>query len=908
MDRRPTLYSHPRPERLPLGVGCDSTSSSYPYPIQRQHFTGYGSSATSKTTCNLRGTTSTLPPVSYFRSPQTHGRTASNHQPQTPQRIHHCQTLYHDKSRNTPQNSENTILGHQVRLEGCIPSCFDPSQSTEIPSIHALSQTFLLPGPTVRSERSSRGLHPHSQLATPFVEGKRNKRFSLSRRLVNLGRLSTTNSSRHINNSEITRDAGLHYKLQKVRAPTNPTNHLVGGRVASGDRQVGCVRKAQKRSTAFGPQDLRKSHHHPQKLGIISGFPKFHASNTSTVATQSSQALPTTLDRTQRAQRRETPCPRLLTCRNKVVAARESLPGRSTIPIQSTANFHLDRCFFRRMGRSLRSSSILPGTLVRTRKPSTCQHPRNFGSYKINHRPRSSTSVRDTVHRQRSCTIHNQQVTGQEFPVTSATPTARRSETRTQSDDSGTPHSISPQRSGGCPQPLCPNPNGVGNSVGGICQITRLARPSSSRPHGHSRKRQTTHVCIPSSTSRGNSGRRLSGRLEPLDTDLSVPSTQTHVGPTPQVQSISSPRCDNPSVGPQIALVSRNPPTESQSPTYTRTPNTTDSGRNNPTPLQNLRSLDRLQFLALYYGDRYNIRISDQLSKENRASTIKQQNVAWRHLQEWIPVNVDRLTETHIMEFLMDMRDRFSSATVKNYKSSLRDPLKYGFSIDTNNEFFHKLSRSFNTAEPIIRNRMPDWDLNRIVNSLQSEAWRLDSLSTKLLFRKTIFLVGLAAGNRVSELARARRDPIPGGFEWVRICVPTPFKNERRSHPPPPIEFPKHPTITELCPVRHLRKYIDMTSNCTHRGYLFVSDKGTPLAPGYLASYITDAIRRLDGIATGSSHQIRKMGHSIAWMRGVPVEEIMRNGYWHSPNVFINTYLLPNAPNVPLVAGRSAPM
>ena len=54
-----------------------------------------------------------------------------------------------------------------------------------------------------------------------------------------------------------------------------------------------------------------------------------------------------------------------------------------------------------------------------------------------------------------------------------------------------------------------------------------------------------------------------------------------------------------------------------------------------------------------------------------------------------------------------------------------------------------------------------------------------------------------------------------------------------------------------------------------------------------------------------AGHDLRKVGHSIAHFRQVEASEILRNGFWHSQNVFTQKYLIPCRPNTQnFVAGR----
>ena len=83
---------------------------------------------------------------------------------------------------------------------------------------------------------------------------------------------------------------------------------------------------------------------------------------------------------------------------------------------------------------------------------------------------------------------------------------------------------------------------------------------------------------------------------------------------------------------------------------------------------------------------------------------------------------------------------------------------------------------------------------------------------------------------------------------------------------------------------------------------------GAPLKAGRIASWLVKTIIAGDPTAQRpAGHDLRKVGFSVAYARGVDPQEILRNGFWHSPNVFIYKYLIMcNPSGINFVAGRSA--
>ena len=134
------------------------------------------------------------------------------------------------------------------------------------------------------------------------------------------------------------------------------------------------------------------------------------------------------------------------------------------------------------------------------------------------------------------------------------------------------------------------------------------------------------------------------------------------------------------------------------------------------------------------------------------------------------------------------------------------------------------------------------------------------------------------------------------------------FKNQNSRHPTPPdITFPALPGNHTLCPVAALRYYQTKTQSGPHDNLLFVHpSSGKPLQAGRMSFWLAKAIKIGDPDAIKpAGHDIRKFSHSIANFRQVKPTDILKNGFWHSPNVFVHKYLISCRPNsVNFVAGR----
>ena len=139
------------------------------------------------------------------------------------------------------------------------------------------------------------------------------------------------------------------------------------------------------------------------------------------------------------------------------------------------------------------------------------------------------------------------------------------------------------------------------------------------------------------------------------------------------------------------------------------------------------------------------------------------------------------------------------------------------------------------------------------------------------------------SGNRASELAAVKKSSVLFTSGGVRMAVAPGFlyKNQRAGRCPPDIEFASLPDNPALCPVRWLRRYLDLYPGT--EGRLFVNSKsGSSLLPGTIAHLICKLIDQADPGKFPKAHDCRKLAASLAWTRGVSSEEICRRAFCES--------------------------
>ena len=160
------------------------------------------------------------------------------------------------------------------------------------------------------------------------------------------------------------------------------------------------------------------------------------------------------------------------------------------------------------------------------------------------------------------------------------------------------------------------------------------------------------------------------------------------------------------------------------------------------------------------------------------------------------------------------------------------------------------------------------------------------------LFLRTLFIVALASGNRMSELATTRQEGV--GIRGDKLALPVDtsflFKTQSFTRPsPPPISFPLLGNLNTLCPWRNLQFYLASTSPPAGSNAIFLHPTtNVPLQAGRLAYWLSKAIVVGAGKTSGASgRDIRKIALSLAFTRGLPVEDIIDSAFWHSTHVFV---------------------
>lgn len=297
-----------------------------------------------------------------------------------------------------------------------------------------------------------------------------------------------------------------------------------------------------------------------------------------------------------------------------------------------------------------------------------------------------------------------------------------------------------------------------------------------------------------------------------------------------------------------------------------------------------------------------------------RPSTRKQQEVAWRAWQDWLIRTGEVVSKSSVLRFLRYIfhTKRLAASTTLCYRAALAFPLSLAFGIEVEDKEFSLLARSQFLARPPQAKTVPSWDVSKVLKMLESPGYEYGMGNRTKIINKALFLLALASGSRVAEMAAWYRPGILWTERGVAMIPVRPgflFKNQRSRRPPPTMEIKplteegfSHP----LCPSRALRQVLGLGTR-EIASAVFTAPSGKGMTRGIISSRLCHVINEACPGTFPRAHDVRKVAASIAWTRGVAPTEILRRGFWSSLNTFIEHYLVPVSLNNNAVALMSNP-
>ena len=295
-----------------------------------------------------------------------------------------------------------------------------------------------------------------------------------------------------------------------------------------------------------------------------------------------------------------------------------------------------------------------------------------------------------------------------------------------------------------------------------------------------------------------------------------------------------------------------------------------------------------------------------------RASTKGQYESGWKKFQQFVSsTDVTEITPSVPLDFaaaLFHSEPFPCPSTVANAMAAIKDPLWFGFGVVADARAWKMFQQAFFLQRPGHVRSPALWSLPKVLRLLESPCFTASPTPLDV-FRKALFLVALASGLWLSQLAAMVRGPaflrFGPGDAYVSLAPYPRFlaKNERRRHRLSPVTvhaWSRGSRSHPLCPVAALRAYVRVSPGDALRLWVNPVSARVLRAKG-LASVLTKVIVEADPGARPRAHQIRSYSSSLAFFRTFDLDSVAAAGQWASPSVFVSRYLNPLLSDVPCV-------
>ena len=305
--------------------------------------------------------------------------------------------------------------------------------------------------------------------------------------------------------------------------------------------------------------------------------------------------------------------------------------------------------------------------------------------------------------------------------------------------------------------------------------------------------------------------------------------------------------------------------------------------------------------------------VARRIYSAKRSSTNALYDYRWKSWVDWCvgrEVDPFNLSVNQFGEFLIFLHNKnFSPATVKGYRSAISTTLKQISKIDFSCEsILSDVVRSFELERPRTKVHFPKWDLAIVLAALSNAPFEpLEECGFKELTLKTVFLTALASGRRRSEIHALVCSDIKFSEHSVSLGTFPGFlaKNQLPSVLASPIVIPVlkgQDVNTSLCPVRALRIYFNRVfPRRKGRKRLFISHQDSyekEISVDSISRWIVQTIKlahsanNVDQVPVSvNAHEVRAIASSWAWSNKVPLDDVVKAGFWSSENSFIRFYL-----------------
>ena len=296
------------------------------------------------------------------------------------------------------------------------------------------------------------------------------------------------------------------------------------------------------------------------------------------------------------------------------------------------------------------------------------------------------------------------------------------------------------------------------------------------------------------------------------------------------------------------------------------------------------------------------------LAHKSSSSTLARYQSHWKRFVTF--AGGRQVATPVVLDYFMSLFSQgLEVRTILVHKSALMDPLFYGFNLNLNDKIYSDFLKGLKTKRPLKKLLPPSWEVGVVLAFLKSPSFRdNESIDVASLLLKTLFLVGLATGSRISEISALRRDILHCKFwpnkDGVDLCTKADFryKSERFLKKAPILVIPSLKKVgnkvNPLCPVDALRVWLNRTKSWVNPENKIWMNAATKLpANARLLGLRFKALIRIshNDERHANFHELRKVATSLAFDQGLSLKDLRARANWRGDSVFFKHYYSPQS-------------